>query len=299
MLQSGIWSIVRMVMIVGICFAIIYPILVKISVSLKSRSDIFDPTVVWIPRNITLDNIRVVIDHMSYWVSLLNSVVLSSTTTVLQVASCALAGYAFARLKFKGSGILFTFVIFTIMIPPQTIMIPNYLNYRFFDFFGLIGWLTGSKGINLLDSYWPFILSSALAMGLKNGLYIFIFRQFFRSLPKEIEEAAYVDGAGAFKTFYRVMLPNAVPAAITVLLFSFVWQWNDIFYVSQYLSSTKVLSLQLVIMPNSIRWITMDPLYSSILTNAGALLVMLPLIIMYFFVQRYFVEGVERTGLVG
>ncbi|MCM3338564.1 hypothetical protein M3650_07935 [Paenibacillus sp. MER TA 81-3] len=102
------------------------------------------------------------------------------------------SGYGFARLKFKGQGIMFELVIFTIVIPPQTIMIPTYLHFRFFDVFGLYEWFTGKKGVNLLESYWPFFLSSAFAMDMKNGLYIFIFRQFFRGLPKELEEAAYV-----------------------------------------------------------------------------------------------------------
>jgi multiple sugar transport system permease protein len=177
-------------------------------------------------------------------------------------------------------------------------MIPLYLTYRYFDLFGLIGLFTGKDSVNLIDTFWPFLISSGTAMGLKNGLYIYIFRQFFRGIPKEIEEAALVDGAGVIRTFYRIMLPNAVPAIVTVLLFSFVWQWNDSYYVSLFLSKVKVLSTGLMGMGVAIGG-EPDPVYFSILMNTGVLLSMAPLIILYLFVQRYFVESVERTGLVG
>jgi multiple sugar transport system permease protein len=233
-----------------------------------------------------------------FFSTMLNTFLISAGTTLIQLASCALAAYAFARLKFKGSGLLFGLVIFTIVVPPQTIMIPLYLTYRYFDLFGLVDLLTSKDSLNLIDTFWPFLISSATGMGLKNGLYIYIFRQFFRGIPKEIEESALVDGAGVFKTFYRIMLPNAVPAIVTVVLFSFVWQWNDSYYVSLFLSKVKVLSTQLMDMGSALGK-EPDLVYQSMLLNTGVLLLMAPLIILYLFVQRYFVESVERTGIVG
>lgn len=298
--KHGLWVIVRSVIIFGICFIILYPILMKLSLAFRDRNDLFDSTVVWIPRTFTLDNVKTVMGHLDYFTAVSNTFLLSIGTAVLQLVSCALAGYGFARLKFRGSGILFAIVIFTIIVPPQTLMVPTYLHFRFFDVFGLYGLFTGSRGINLLESFWPFFISSALAMGLKNGLYIFIFRQFFRALPKEMEEAAYVDGAGVFRTFVRVMLPNAVPAIATVMLFSFVWQWNDSYFVSLYMHNSTLLSRMLDLLPGIIRPEHVGGVsHTSLLLNTGILLGIAPIFVLYLFAQKYFVESVERTGLVG
>lgn len=293
-----LWIVVRTVLVTGFCFIILFPLFLRLSVAFRSRTDIYDPTVLWIPKTFTFENIKIAVEATHYFPSLLNTFLISAGTTLIQLASCALAAYAFARLRFKGSGLLFGLVIFTIVVPPQTIMIPLYLTYRYFDLFGVVKVLTGKSSLNLIDTFWPFLISSATAMGLKNGLYIYIFRQFFRGIPKEIEEASLVDGAGVFKTFYRIMLPNAVPAIVTVVLFSFVWQWNDSYYVSLFLSKVKVLSTQLMDMGMALGK-EPDMVYQSMLLNTGVLLLMGPLIILYLFVQRYFVESVERTGIVG
>lgn len=241
---------------------------------------------------------------MNYWDTLWNTFLLASVTTILTTASCALAGYAFARLRFKGSKILFFGVVLTILVPPTTILIPMYMNLREFSLGGIIPLLTGDT-VNLLDSYWPFVLTSITGNSLKAGLYIFIFTQFFRGIPKAIEEAAYIDGANVGTTFFRIMLPNATPAIVTVLLFSFVWQWNDSFYTTTYLTSSNVMSTQLSSLPYNLAIAleggtgTVDPFYLSMVQDTGILLVIMPLIIMYLFVQRYFVQSIERTGVVG
>lgn len=303
--KRGLWSFVRLALIVGLSFVILYPILQKISTAIKDKTDLYSPIVVWIPAHYTLDNFKQAISIMDYWQTLLNTFVLSSSTTILTAASCALAGYGFARLKFRGSGLLFGGVILTIMVPPTTILIPIYLNLKDFTLMGIIPLLTG-KSLNLLNTYWPFILTSITANSLKAGLYIFIFRQFFRGIPKEVEEAAYMDGAGVGQTFLRIMLPNAVPAIVTVTLFSFVWQWNDSFFTTTYLTSSKVMSTQLGSLPYNLSIFLSggenskaDPFYMSMVQDTGILLAILPLIILYLFVQRYFVESIERTGLVG
>ncbi|MBD3919899.1 carbohydrate ABC transporter permease [Paenibacillus sp. PR3] len=304
--KRGLWSIVRLVLITGLSFVILYPILQKISTAIKDKSDLYSPIVIYVPEHYSWDNFKKAISIMDYWHTLLNTFSLSTMTTLLTAASCALAGYAFARLKFKGSGLLFFGVVLTILVPPTTILIPIYMNLKDFNLLGLIPLLTGGKSINLLDSYWPFVLTSLTASSLKAGLYIFIFRQFFRGIPKEVEEAAYIDGAGVGTTFWRIMLPNAIPAIVTVLLFSFVWQWNDSFFTTTYLTSSKVMSLQLSSLPHNLSIMleggettNKDPFYMSMVQDTGILLAILPLVIIYLFVQRYFVESIERTGIVG
>ena len=188
-------------------------------------------------------------------------------------------------------------------------MVPTYLQFRSFDVFGIVGLFNDGKGIKMIGTYWPFIISSMTGVGLKAGLFIFIFRQFFKGVPREIEEAAIVDGAGVFNVFFKIMLPNAIPAMITVMLFSFVWQWNDTYFTSMFLENASVISVQLQTAGATIAHNlgteagsssgTVDPFYLSMLVNTSVLLAILPLIIMYMFVQRHFVESVERTGIVG
>ncbi len=303
-IKRWLWAIVRFVLIAGLSFVILFPIFQKISTAFKHKSDLYSAVVVWIPQHVSLDNFKEAMRVMDYWPTLLNTFSLSAATTIFTTLSCALAGYGFARLKFKGSNLLFAGVILTILVPPTTILVPVYLNLKNFDLFGLMTLFTG-KPINLLNTYWPFILTSLTANSLKAGLYIFIFRQFFRGIPKEIEEAAYVDGSGIFGTFARIMLPNAIPSIVTVLLFSFVWQWNDSFYTTTYLTSSQVMSTQLSSLPYNLAQQVgdgaskADPFYLSMIQDTGILLAILPLIVIYLFVQRYFVESVERTGIVG
>src|SRR5690606_3639990 len=196
-------------------------------------------------------------------------------------------------------------LILTNLVPPTTLLIPMYMNLKDFTMLGIIPLFTG-KSVNLLNSYWPFILTSLTANSLKAGLYIFIFNQFFRGVPKEVEEAAYIDGASIGRTYIKIMLPNAMPAIITVILFSFVWQWNDSFYTTTYLTSSKVMATQLSSLPYNLAnqlqdgaASKADPFYQSMVQDTGILMAILPLIIIYLFVQRYFVESIERTGIVG
>ena len=304
------WTLCRFLLIFGISFVILYPLLLKISIAFKSKEDLYDATVILIPKHFTLENFKMVNLVMDYPNVLLNTMFLSGVVMLLQTICCALAGYGFSRIRFRGSGLLFACVVFTILVPPQTIMLPTYLQFRHFDLFGLIS-LFGGKPLNLIDTYMPFFITALFGMGLKTGLYVYIFRQFFRGIPREIEEAALVDGAGIFKTFLKIIVPNAVPAIITVLLFSFVWQWNDSFYTTMYLNNPKVMSVMLssvapymaVHLGNEtgqdMNAFINDPFFVSMVTNAGILLAIVPLIVLYLFVQRHFVESVERSGIVG
>lgn len=309
-LKNWAWVLFRTILLIGLSFVILYPILLKLSISIRHKDDLYDPTVVFIPKTFTLENFQYVWETMNYPRILLNTVLLAGITMLITTFICAITGYGFARFNFKGKNLLFACVIFTLLVPPQTIMVPTYLNYRDFDLFGIIRLFNNGQGINSIGSFWPFIISCLTGMGIKSGLFIFIFRQFFKQFPKEIEEAAEVDGAGPFKTFFIVMLPNAVPAIITVMLFAFVWQYNDTYFTTMFLETASVMSTQLQTVSATIYHKlnttlgaggvgAVDPFYLSMLLNTSVMLAILPLIIMYLFVQRYFVESVERTGIVG
>jgi multiple sugar transport system permease protein len=290
------FAIFRLVLIIGISYIILFPILMKISSSFMGRRDLVDQTVKWIPKHLTLDNYRLAISTLKFGTVFKNSLQLSVVVSILQLCSSMLVGYGLARFEFRGKSLIFAAAIFTLVVPPQMMMVPLYLNWRFFNLFGIIP----GKGFNLLGSYWPFMLTSITGTGLRNGLFILVMRQFFRGMPKNLEEAAYVDGASPLMAFFRVMLPNATPAAVVVFLFAFVWQWNDSFLTTLYLNS-DYLPVALGNLTRTLaRQLEMNhPQYFSLVTNAGSMLMILPVLVLYAFLQRYFVESIERTGLVG
>jgi multiple sugar transport system permease protein len=294
---AALVSLLRTLLIIGLCYVILFPLFSKVSPAVMERRDLFDQTVRWIPRHPTLENFRVAFVNMSYGRAFLGSFVLSSSVSLLQLLVCTAVGYGFARFRFAGSGLLFWIAITTLVVPPQMMMLPLYLNFRYFNPLGLLP----EPGINLMNTYWPFILLSLTGNGLRNGLFIFIMRQFFRGMPRELEDAAYVDGAGALKTFSAVMLPGAIPALVIVFLFSFVWQWNDYFYSGMLMSNSKILPVMLdkLAMATVGTDVEAHMHYVSLINNAGSLLFMAPLLALYVFMQRYFVESIERTGLVG
>ncbi|MCR8659635.1 carbohydrate ABC transporter permease [Paenibacillus endoradicis] len=302
----------RTLLITGISFIIIYPILQKIAVAFKDKVDIYNPTIYMVPVNFTWENITLAMGILDYFPMLGKTLVFVIITTLCTVASCALAGYGFARFNFPGNGILFGLVIVTILVPTTTLMLPYYLHFKNFDIFGIVELFSGKPGINLLNSYWPSVITSATAIGLKAGLFIYIFRQFFKGLPKEIEEASLIDGAGGIQTFFQIMLPNAIPPIITVVLFCFVWQYNDTFYTTLFMNGMELMSLKVATLPSQANQFIpvlmgyspssnfkADQNHVAMIIDTGILLAILPLLALYLVVQRYFVESIERSGIVG
>jgi multiple sugar transport system permease protein len=297
--KKWLWIIVRTLLIVGICFVILWPVIWMLHYSFIDLIDTHDLTVVYIPKHFTLSYFKPAFEYLNYPHAFFNSALLAVTVSVFQLLSCMTTGYGFARFNFRLNKLLFALVVFVFIVPPQTMLVSTYMHYRFFDIFGLIEAIRGKPGI--LESYWPFWLQAIFASGLKNGLYIIIFRQFFRGMPREIEEAAMVDGMGVFGTYTRIMVPNAKPAIVTVLLFSFVWQWNDSYYASIYMGQSDILPINLANLASTISRAlgSTDPYLMVIFNNVGSLLVILPVLILYCILQKQFVESVERTGIVG
>ena len=308
------WAIIRTIFVLGFCYIILYPVLIMLSKAFMHIVDIYDSTVILIPKHFTFMNIRLAGMMINYPVALKNSLILATVVTALQTAACMVVGYGFARFKFRFRGLLFGLVIFTIVVPPQLIMVSIYLHFRFFDILGIVQAINNAlkidqKGVNLLDTFWPFFLLAITAQGIKNGLFVYIFRQFFRNMPKETEEAALVDGAGVFRTFGQIMLPDALTAVITVALFSFVWQYNDQTYAQLFLKNTKVLPMtyeylgQFSTELSAYSGLTLqqrsNTIYIAMLRSTGVFIMMLPPCILYAFMQRYFVQSIERTGVVG
>ena len=307
-------SFFRYLLIICLSYLILAPIFKNLSVAFTNPRDLSFPSSLWIPARLSLENWHVSALMLNYGVSLPYTLWFTAVVTVLQTISAMMAGYAFARLKFFGRGVLFALAVFTIVVPPQMFMLPQYLFFKEFDIFGIIRAITG-KPINLLGSGVSLFVLNALGMGLKSGLYIYIFRQTFRALPKELEEAAYIDGAGFIRTFTGVVLPSAGAGILTVAVLSFVWTWNDPHYVKLF-DNTNIRFLMLAFnkatgsvdealgsisskIPPTYAFLTKSPVYESAIAKTAALLVFMPLVALYLVVQRKFVQGVERSGIVG
>jgi len=302
-------SFIRGLLIFGLSFIILFPLFQQLSLAARAPGDLNNPIVVFIPENWTWLNIRIAANMLDYQQAVINNLKVSTVAMVLQLLVTSVAGYSFARLKFKGSGLLFLLVLATIMIPPQTLSMNRYLYFKNFSILGLFD-------INLLGKRQSLYIMTGLGMGINSGLFIYIFRQFFRNIPIELEESAQMDGASVVRTFWSVMLPNARPAMLTVGLFAFVWQWNDVYYNGLLRLSTKefpLLPMRLVNAADNIynqlfyegvlnlvgEDVLKNPFYFALVSNTAALLMMLPLLVMFIFLQRHFVESIERTGIVG
>ena len=304
-IMDAVVSICRFILLFGLCFMILQPILNKISVSFMTEQDLFNPIVINIPEHFTTENYKIASEIMNYSKALRNSLITSLTIATLQIAMCTLVGYGFARFKFPLKKFWFGCVILVILIPPQTIASSLHLHFRFFDVLGLFKLTTGDT-INLRGSALPYYLMSAGCMGLKNGLYIYMIRQFFRNIPKELEEAAYVDGCGTLKTFVKIMLPDAKPILTSCFLFSFVWQWTDGFYAGMFLGKIKMLAAGLSTLGDAlaayIQSLTglknaVSVAYTNCILATGTLMIIMPLVIIYLFAQKGFVESISSSGI--
>lgn len=200
-LKSGkwFWMFVKYVILILLAYQILYPVIYMISSSIKAPIDSYDPSVVWIPKHLSLTGFVDAFKSMKYLEALSGSLQIGLGCAVLDVISCALAGYGFARYDFPLKKLLFGCVILTLIVPVQTIILPYYLNMRYFDPAGimtLISKITGKEiAMNLIGKNTAFFLPSLLGAGIRSGLYIYIFKQFFEGMSAALEESAYVDGS--------------------------------------------------------------------------------------------------------
>ena len=183
-----------------------------------------------------------------------------------------------------------------VLVPTQIISIPLYVTFRYFLF----------GAVNLIDNPLVMYLPAMTANGIRAGLMIFIFRQFFRGLPKELEDAAYLDGCGPFRTFLKVMIPNAGSSFLTVFLFSIVWYWNDYYVAGSFFSNRRTISMVLKNLDATLNVAIFNNANANVSVRekiiwleAGCLISITPLLILYACLQKHFTEGIERSGIVG
>lgn len=346
-----IFSIFRLVLMIGIAYIVLFPFLTKIAGSVMAPEDFVDVTVRLIPRNFTLDIYKYIISELEYWEAFGNTFTLAFSTALIQTFICCLIGYGFAKFKFKGRNLIFMLVMLTMIVPHQTIRFSMFMEFSYFDVFGIVRLLKGGgieifgwnvtelgegvktffegleclpdriqlmpyvkenganafrldmeitqAGINICNTYIPFILLSLTGLAFKNGLYIFMLRQFFRGVPDELEESAYMDGAGTFRTFIQIILPLSVPMMVTVFLFAFCWQWTDTFYTGVFFNNSNTnLLVDIVGIPPSLKLeYAGQSLYYTAIRNTCGLLIIMPLVVLYAFGQKFLVQGIENSGL--
>ncbi len=301
--KSFFLGLFRAIILLGIAYVILGPLISMVSSSFFTQRDFYNPMVYIFPMEGTTIRYSVAIQLMEYFPVLGRLLFFVLTLMAMQVIMCSMVGYGFARFDFPCKNIIMGCVILMIVIPTHMIMLPLYVTFQRFDPLGLVTLING-KPINLLTTTIPMYIMTIFANGLRSGLFIYIFNQFFRGLPKEIEEAAFVDGAGTWYTYFRIMLINALPAVTTVAIFALVWQYNDtsfvkIFQIPADTAISKQLGSLAAEINTKIYTDAMDPSVAQLYTYAGAILVMLPMVLIYVILQKQFVEGVERSGIVG
>ena len=305
-LRSTIIKFVRFLFLVGVAYIILFPFITKIAGSFMAPEDFVDVQVKLIPKNFTLDTYKGIIVGNKYWQLFWNTSVLSIGLGLIQMMVACLVGYGLAKFKFKGSTILFLGVMLTMVIPHQTLQMALFMKFRNFDILGIVSLLSKIFGFaqpNLIGTPIPMIIMSATGLALKNGLFIFVMRQFFKGVPDELEEAAYVDGAGPFKTFFQIILPISVPMMVTIFMFAFSWQWTDTYYVGVFMPSRANFQVMadLVKVPKvlSMQGFAGEAAYTKAILNTTGILILLPLVIIYLFAQKTLIQGIERTGVTG
>jgi multiple sugar transport system permease protein len=278
-------------LLVAIGFVYLYPLLFMLITSLKSPADLLNPMVQWVPTELYLGNYVKAFRVLNYPSTLMASILVSVVPSVLQTVVCSIVGYGLARYHFPGKSLLFVLILVTFIIPPQNTVIPQMLTYR---------------QLGLLGDLWALVLPALGGQGFRSAIFILIFYQTFISLPKVLEEAARLDGASEARVFLQIAVPTALPAYIVSVIFSIVWYWNETYLTVIFLEggiqtlpmqlSRFVQAYQNLYPPGTVN--IFDRLNEAI-KLAGTFLNILPLLVMYFVLQKWFVESVERTGITG
>jgi len=299
--------LVRYAILIGFAYILVYPFLYMFVSSIKNPTDWFDPTVNWIPKHLSFDNYAAAVKFLDYWKTLLYTLIDLVIPALIAFFTCSVAGYGLARFDFKGKKLLNVIMIICIMVPDPLIMIPSYDNFRHLDFLGILNFLGNITGYEIrpsvIDTPFVFIIPALLSTGIKNGLFIYIYSQFFKGLPKELEEAAWIDGAGPWKTFLSIVLPSSGSACVTVLVFSVVWYWNDYYQSAIYLSSKYPLSVVLSTFEDNM--VLINDISKTLSFTAASLLLtccfisIVPLLIYFLIMQRKFVQSIATCGIVG
>jgi multiple sugar transport system permease protein len=287
-------------LLIGLSFVFLFPFLYMLVTSVMSNTDLNNPAVQWIPSEIKFENYFIAANLLNLNIYAWNSLQVTVLASIGHVLSCSFIGYGFARFNFPFKKLLFMFVILAFIVPVQTLIVPLYLTFTRFKW---------------LNTYLPLIVPTFFGFGLKGALYVFIFRQFFLTLPKDLENAAKIDGCGFMRTYWQILFPLAQSALVVVLVLSVVWHWNDFYEPAIYVANTvkgflppRIRSIvQIVNLPPEQLYERLaalglpenDDTINNAVIMSGAAIIMAPVLVFFAFAQRKFMQGIERTGITG
>ena len=304
-LKSVLYSIFRLIILLAVSYIIIYPLLYLLSSALKTASAFQDPGVLWIPKVLTSENFKNAIEAMNFKNALFSTLRLEVVSAVIETAACAVTAYGLARFNFPGKKLITVMLVFLIVVPSQMLVIPMTVNFSQLDFFGILkalGTVTGKElRPNILDTSWCFYLPSLFSVGLRSGILIYIYHQFFLGLPKELEEAAWIDGSAPPRTFLCIALPSSTVAVITVFVLSLVWHWNDYYLAVMYTSENFPLAVSLASLPQKLSLLGIWPgnILNTTGVMAGCVMFVTPILLFYLILQRKFIKSIDRVGITG
>ncbi len=283
-------NILRYLFLLAFSYVLLYPLLYIFVNSFKNPVDYFNPSVQWVLKRFSLVNFDMAYKALDFGSAIKSTFLNEMVSTVIQVVACSVAAFGLAKFDFKGKKFLLASMFVSILVPSIMTIVPTYVNF---------------KNFGILGTPLVFWLPSLTCVGLNCGLYIYIFTQFFKSFPKEIEEAAWIDGAGTWKTFLKIVVPSSKVSFVTVSVFSIVWNWNDYYLPQMFLTDNYPLSVKLNNLPENIGgWLgqfygSNAKLSIALVLIAACLLCIAPLLIFYIIIQRKFIASVVNSGIVG
>ena len=302
--SSVAYSVFRLALLIAIGYIVIYPVIYMISSSVKTTAAFADPSVIYIPKHITFEYYSLALEAIDYKDSIISTVKYEIVSAVIEILIFSFIAYGLARFDFKGKKFLNFVLLLTILVPVQMIIVPIMTNYSQLDVIGILGLLNRFTGIdlrpNILGTVWTFYLPSIFGVGLRSGILIYIYIQFFSGLPKELEEAAWIDGAGLFRTFFSIAVPSSSVVYTTVTLFALIWHWNDYYLAVMYLSDKFPLAVRIYDIDNLITAVNIWGGGSAVaIKSAACFMFIAPMLVIYLFMQRKFVQSIDRVGITG
>ncbi len=293
-LKNFLLKFILYVLLIGLAFVFLQPFIYMLVNSFKTYTDVMNMSIKWVPREGTLENWKLAAEVLNLDKTILNSLLVTLLSTLGHLFSCSFVAYGFTRFRFPGRGLLFGLVIFSIVVPIQTLSVPLYMLYSNLDWVG---------------TYLPLIVPTFVGMGLNGGIFIFLFRQYYLSLPASLEEAAALDGCSEYGTYFRIVLPSTGSTMLVSFVLSCAWHWNDYFEPGLYINNSKqyLMPQMLPAMYDFFEKLDVNTTQESLemalkyhtgVIMAATLLCVIPLLIMFLFLNNKFMQGIERTGLV-
>lgn len=283
-----IFKVLVYFLLVVIGFVFVYPILVMLSYSLMSLEDLINPMVYQVPSSFYFNNYVNAFRALDYINVFIQSLVVTLLPALIQTFVASLIGYGFARFEFPLKKLWLALVVIVYMIPPQVYMIPRFVLFN---------------DLGLLNNVGAILVPATFGQGLNASIFILIFYQFYRMIPKALDEAAQIDGASRLFIYFKIAIPLSIPSFITSFLFSFVWQWNETYQTFIFLGDGwQTLQTRLAIFVSAAQGnqvTIIESAQNEAQAMAGNLLIIIPMLIVYFILQRHFIEGIDKSGITG